>query len=308
MAISGRAQQSTQYSLYMLNPSIINPAYAGLEESLNFTGVFRQQWVGLNGSPTQQVLTGQMPLYFLNSGIGLSFENDVLGSRRYSNFSLQYSYQFQTGNGTLSFGINADAVQLNWDGAQLRTPEGEYLGGTLNHNDVLLPTNNVNGLAPSFGAGFYYKTEKLSLGVSVKNINEPVLNVQTVSLALNRHYYFIGNYQLDVTRKIALIPNILVKSDGLNLQSNLNLQISFDGNVFVGSGVRGYNNNSLDGVMVFGGWKFSEQAILAYNYDFSVSELATVNDGSHEVVLKYALKNKIGKGKLPKVIYNPRFL
>jgi len=133
LALNAKAQQTTQYSLYMLNPSLFNPAYAGMEESLSLTGVFRQQWAGLEGAPSQQALTAHLPIYVLSSGIGLSFESDEIGARRYSNFSLQYNYQLQMGSGVLSIGANADLTQINWDGTQLLSPDGIYTNGQINH-------------------------------------------------------------------------------------------------------------------------------------------------------------------------------
>lgn len=41
------AQQTPQYSLYAWNPYQFNPAYAGTESTLVVTGVYRQQWSGL---------------------------------------------------------------------------------------------------------------------------------------------------------------------------------------------------------------------------------------------------------------------
>jgi Type IX secretion system membrane protein PorP/SprF len=52
-----QAQQPVQYSLYFLNPTAFNPAAAGTENSLVFTGGFRQQWTGLDGAPQTQILT-----------------------------------------------------------------------------------------------------------------------------------------------------------------------------------------------------------------------------------------------------------
>jgi len=308
LALNGKAQQLAQYSFYMLNPSLFNPAYAGMEESLSLTGVFRQQWAGLEGAPRQQALTAHMPLYFLSSGIGLSFENDEVGARQYSNYSLQYNYQLQMGSGVLSIGANADLTQINWNGTQLLSPDGIYTNGQIDHRDNLLPTTDVGAFTPTFGFGLFYKSQKLKLGASVKNINEPSVSFVTVALPLNRHLYFMGSYEMDLTRRIEFIPSVLLRSDLIELQTDASVQFRFDGNIFVGGGVRGFGANSLDGVSVFGGWQVSERMMLAYNYDISTSYLANVNGGSHEILLKYTLKEEIGKGKLPKMIYNPRFL
>ena len=71
-------QQPAQYSLFMMNKLNWNPAYAGLDNSLSATGVYRAQWAGLEGNPVTQNVNVHMPLYILSSGIGINLENDEL--------------------------------------------------------------------------------------------------------------------------------------------------------------------------------------------------------------------------------------
>ncbi|TBM97367.1 type IX secretion system membrane protein PorP/SprF, partial [Hyunsoonleella flava] len=40
------AQQDPQYTQYMYNQAIINPAYAGSKEYLQITTLYRNQWTG----------------------------------------------------------------------------------------------------------------------------------------------------------------------------------------------------------------------------------------------------------------------
>lgn len=40
------AQQDPQYTQYMYNTTMINPAYAGSRGTLNVFGMYRTQWVG----------------------------------------------------------------------------------------------------------------------------------------------------------------------------------------------------------------------------------------------------------------------
>jgi hypothetical protein len=43
---SGNAQQDPQYTQYMYNTQVINPAYAGNRDVLSFGLLYRTQWVG----------------------------------------------------------------------------------------------------------------------------------------------------------------------------------------------------------------------------------------------------------------------
>ena len=84
--------------------------------------------------------------------------------------------------------------------------------------------------------------------------------------------------------------------------------VTYNDNIFGGASFRGYNSNSTDAVVIIAGYKLNERVTLAYSYDITLSELNRVSQGSHEIMLNYNLNKDIGKGRLPKIIYNPRFL
>ena len=64
VVIGVQAQQDPQYTQYMYNMNVINPAYAGSSESVSIGAMYRSQWVGLEGSPstgTCHTLTRRKP-------------------------------------------------------------------------------------------------------------------------------------------------------------------------------------------------------------------------------------------------------
>jgi type IX secretion system PorP/SprF family membrane protein len=304
----GIAQQAPQYSLYMLNPLQFNPAYAGTEDAVSLTGVYRKQWVNLDGSPAQQSITAHMPLYFLSSGLGLSFDNDQLGARRYSTFKVHYNYQLPVGpSGVFSAGINFGLGQFVWDGDRLRTPGGQYDGG-IDHQDNLLPANQVSASTSDLGAGVYYTDGRLKAGISAANLLGSSIQLDDVSLSNERQYFLYGSYDINVGRTLELVPTILLKSDFNEYQVELSAILRYNGNVFGGVSYRGFDNTHLDGIVFLAGFNLGQQTTIGYAYDLTLSPLNSVSNGSHEIVLNYRLKENFGKGKLPKVIYNPRFL
>ena len=74
------AQQDPIYSLYLNNPFVLNPAYAGLQNNLSTSASFRQQWAGLAGSPTTINANGHMSLFKNTMGTGLLLTSDQTGS------------------------------------------------------------------------------------------------------------------------------------------------------------------------------------------------------------------------------------
>jgi hypothetical protein len=82
----------------------------------------------------------------------------------------------------------------------------------------------------------------------------------------------------------------------------------YNENIFIGASLRGYHSESLDAVALIGGFKLSEKITIGYSYDLTLSSLKTASNGSHEILLNYNLGKAIGKGRPPKIIYNPRSL
>ena len=53
------AQQDKMYSQYMFNMMALNPAYAGSRDVLSATGLYRNQWVNVDGAPKTDVYKRQ---------------------------------------------------------------------------------------------------------------------------------------------------------------------------------------------------------------------------------------------------------
>ncbi|HFA51151.1 MAG TPA: type IX secretion system membrane protein PorP/SprF [Bacteroidetes bacterium] len=305
------AQQAPQYSLYMWNKHVFNPAYAGMENSLSITGVYRSQWLNLPGSPETQTVNAHMPLYIAGGGVGISFENESIGSWKQSAATLSYNYQMLMGkSGVLSIGLSAGLIQRELDGAKIRTPEGEIIEGEyISHNDPLLPFLGVErGLAPTVGLGAFYQGEKLEVGLSAINLLENEVSLSKVTFKPERTYYLYLGYKLSLGRKLEILPSALLKSDVYQTQMDFSAIVRYNENISIGASFRGYDSNSQDAVAILAGIKLSEKINLGYAYDLTLSGLSNVSTGTHEILLNYNLGKPVGKGKPPIIIYNPRSL
>ena len=306
------AQQTPQYSMFVLNPYAVNPAYAGLENTLVATGVYRKQWSNLEGAPVTQHINAHMPLYMLSSGIGLKVENDAIGAHRTTQAALSYNYQLEWGHSTLlSAGASAGFMQYSLDGAKLRAPDGIYTDQNFNHNDPFLPEGKVQAGTTFFEVGIFLQMRKLQAGISMQPAFAPVLSISgTDALKIEpvQHYYFYSSYNFDVGRNLNLKPALLAKTDLTETQAEISVVLQWNENIFAGASFRGFGASARDAAVVMAGFKLSEKTTLAYSFDISLSPLKSSNRGSHELLLRYSLNRPIGAGKLPPVIYNPRFL
>ena len=78
LAVNTKAQQDPQYTQYMYNMNIINPAYAGSSDATSVGILYRNQWDGIDGAPK----TGTMNIHFpvgKNVGLGFSAISDEIG-------------------------------------------------------------------------------------------------------------------------------------------------------------------------------------------------------------------------------------
>ena len=304
-------QQPAQYSLFMMNKLNWNPAYAGLDNSLSATGVYRAQWTGLEGNPVTQNVNFHLPLYVLSSGIGVNLENDELGAERRTTGTVSYNYQLPVGRrGLLAIGLSAGMAQRTLDGARLRTPDGEYdiPDAVIIHNDDLLPISQINAAAATFGAGLYYYSERFEAGFAARNLSEPTVNLDAISLQLKRAFFFNAGAHFDLGESLSLHPSLLVRSDLAQTQTDVAAILRYNDNIFGGASFRGYNSDNIDAVAIIAGFKLSENITLAYAYDLTLSTLNQVSNGSHEVMINYNLNKRLGTGRPPKVIDSPRTL
>ncbi len=301
------AQQAAQYTTYMLDPFRFNPAYAGLDNSVSLTGVYRSQWGGLAGSPTSQRVGLHLPLYFLSGGFGLQLENDEIGAQRLTSIRGGYNYQKTVGNGILSFGAGVGLQQWSLDGNLLRTPDGIYdEPGVINHNDDLLGISSDQGNTLSFSAGVFYQTERFEAGLSVDHLAEPMIDLTALSYRFLRSYYGYAAGSFELGDAVILRPSVWFRSDAIESQADFSLIATYNDNIFGGASFRGYSNNTTDAVAIIFGFHLTRQIQLAYAFDIALSPLQSVHNGSHEIVVKYNLGRPIGQGVPPPIIYHPR--
>lgn len=304
------AQQPAQFSLYMLNPYGENPAAGGLDKTLVATGGFRSQWVGLPGSPQTQYINVSLPLCIISSGVGFQVTNESIGARNGLSAKFTYNYIKKLGDVQLSVGVAGGILQGTIDGAKLRTPNGDYNQGVIDHQDKILNTAALNGMVTTFDAGVFFKSEKIDAGIFLGDLTQPTLSLvsqKVTAVSLKRHYSAYAATRFDLMSSLSLHPSVMIRSDGIQTQAEFSTFMRLNDNFFLGGSFRGFSKTTQDAATIFGGFKLSSKLMLAYAYDITISTLKNVTQGGHEIVLQYNIGKEFGRGKLPPIIYNPRF-
>jgi len=289
---SGNAQQDPQYTQYMYNTQVINPAYAGSRNVLSFGLLYRTQWVGLDGAPKTATLTADTPIgYYDDMGLGLSIVRDEIGPATETNITVDYSYTISTSfSSELSFGVKAGIDLLDVDFSQLHLPGGST------PDDPYFKDNIDNKLEPQIGAGVYFNTERFYVGLSVpnflttKHFDDSVIdnpNVDVTEAAERMHYFLIAGYVFDLGDDLKFKPATLVKAvGGSPLQVDLSANFLIYEKLTLGAAYRWDA-----GVSAMVGFQASDSIFMGFGYDFETTDLQTYNDGSYEFMLRFDVFN-----------------
>ncbi len=280
------AQQDAQYTQYMYNTISVNPGYAGSRDVLSLTGLYRTQWVGLEGSPKTMTFSGHSPLRNEKMGLGVSIVRDEIWVQDETYIDVDFSYTINTSSdGQLAFGLKAGAHLLNIDFSKT-SPEN-------NTDDDFDLSNNVdNKFSPNVGFGIYYHTDKFYLGYSAPTLlrtNYYEDDVSSVSyLAKDRvNHYVIAGYVFDLNASLKLKPAVLFKAvQGAPLQVDLSGNLLLNEKLTLGLAYRW--DAALSGLV---GFQISEGLMIGYAYDWETTELNNYNSGSHEIFLRFEFKS-----------------
>ena len=285
------AQQDAQFTQYMYNTINVNPAYAGSRGVLSVFGIYRAQWVGLEGAPTTSVASLHAPINNSRVGLGISLSKDEIGISDRKTVATDFSYTINTSEDfKLSFGIKGSASLLNVDYTKLNKYD---------KNDPKFQNKIDNQFSPNIGAGVYYHSNKLYAGVAAPFILETKhFDDNTTSIAKDAlHYYFTGGYVFDVSEITKFKPAFLIKSvKGAPLQADVTANFMFFDKFVLGAAWRWRAAASA-----LAGFQIDRNWFIGYTYDSDTTKLTNYNSGSHEIFLRYEFKGKQEK------IVSPRF-
>lgn len=272
------AQQDPQYTQYMYNMNIINPAYAGISEGLSVGALYRSQWVGLDGGPETFTFNIHSPVG-KQLALGLSVISDKIGPVEETNAYVDVSYTIPMGMETrLAFGFKGGFTFHD-----IAIAESQ-----INLVDLGDPffANAINETTPNIGAGIYfYKPNKYYLSVSVPNILNGVhLDADGTNIGSeSEHLFGAVGYVFDLSKTFKLKPHALLKyALDSPISYDLNANLFMYDLVEVGVGYR--LEDSFSGMINF---QVTDSLRIGYAYDAIQSDLDIVTNSSHEVFINF---------------------
>ncbi|MCC8423438.1 type IX secretion system membrane protein PorP/SprF [Mucilaginibacter sp. UR6-11] len=310
------AQQLPQYTQYVFNNFLLNPAVAGIENYTDAKLGYRSQWTGLSGAPVTSFLSVNAPigtnflegdasafpgggeinpssrLYTQNyrasephHGIGFTLVTDKAGPITQTNVAANYAYHIGLAPRlNLSVGVAAglNHISLNTSEITLATAL-----------DPAIANGNNSQWKPDLGVGAWLYSGDYYVGVSVQQLLKQNLYFSTSTTTVDvsktvPHYFFTAGTKLYVSDDITLLPSVLIKEiQPVPLTYDINLKASFQDKFWLGGS---YRHNDSFGILA--GFNLSSFINVGYSYDITTSSLNTVSNGTHEIIIGLLLNNK----------------
>ncbi len=311
------AQQRPQYSQYMMNNYVLNPAISGIEDYADIKTGYRNQWTGFGGEPTTYYVSGhwalnkpdltsrgptpvrgQKPNIKLtnrfervpaHSGLGALFVADNAGaiSRTSLNFSFAKHIPLQN-TMKISLGIGLGVVQnsLDFDKIKLANP-----------NDPLAQSGKLNGYQPELNLGLWLYDRDFYVGASANQIvfqnfgfgdalpdGKPYGWIGTQET----HYFLTAGIRREINEDWAFTPSIMLKYvQASPLSFDTNAKVYYRDRLWLGASYR-----YQDAFVGLVGFNVNSMFNVGYSYDFVFSNINLAARASHEVVIGIMLNNK----------------
>lgn len=274
---SAFGQQDPQFSQNMFSRLAVNPGFAGANDAICGTLMYRNQWTGFGGEPKTMLFMADMPVEMLHGGVGLAvYASDRLGAESNTNIRGMYAYRMDLGAGRLGIGVDFGYHQKRIDGSR-------FVFNDAGDNNI--PTNSVSGGSFDLGLGIYYNTEKLFAGISTSHLQEGEINYNNINTKLARHYYMMAGYSVDLTSSLALKPMVQIKTDAVSVQADFNANLMINNRFWLGGSYR-----LQDAIVFMAGLEIIPNLRFGYSYDLTTSDIRTFSSGSHEIMLGYCYK------------------
>ncbi|WP_443939566.1 PorP/SprF family type IX secretion system membrane protein [Pedobacter sp. MW01-1-1] len=307
-------QQRPQYTQYIFNQYLLNPALSGIENYVDFKAGYRKQWSGIADAPQTSFVSANWALgdnylwsnpltsfpeetgnpmdrnYTQNytsspahHGVGVMAVLDKTGPLSRLDAGLTYAYHLQLNNTyNLSVGVGAGVSRIALDLNALSFSDT---------NEPVVSTAIVNQLKPDLNAGLWLYGARMFVGLSVQQLLPQKLTF-SANESYNQgketaHVFATAGYKFFFDDEIAAIPSVMVKyAAPAPVSVDVNMKVAFKERFWLGGSYR--KDDSFAAML---GFNVGKIVNLTYSYDFTTSALNQVSNGSHEIVLGLLLNN-----------------
>ncbi|TCI94762.1 PorP/SprF family type IX secretion system membrane protein [Tenacibaculum sp. M341] len=292
ISVNVHGQQYPQFTQYTYNMNIVNPAYAGVKNTLSINLLGRTQWTGVEGAPKTGTLGIHSPLgarrFF---GIGFSGIYNEIGPLKETHLYGDLSYKVNVSKeGILSFGLKFGISTQNVNQSLLR----------FNNTDNSF-VNLANNIYPNLGFGVYFKEEDFYVSLSMPNVLSTnffeTLNATNVITETSRNstLYFGAGYVFKISEKLKFKPAFMVRYSSI-----IPTALDISNTAFIEDKFEiGVSYRLKESIGCIAAIHVNDHLRVGYSYDFSVGNVLN-NNGSHEIMLLYDIDLKDKLRRLPR--------
>lgn len=280
------AQQDVQFTQFANNKIFYNPGVIGSGDAICLSAAHRSQWVGFENAPTTQNFSANVPLDIIGGGLSVNFTNDMIGFFQDITAGVGYGYQASLAGGTLGLGVRVDFRNKNVTSGVWAPPQ--------TMNDPSLVQLGATSMATDLSFGTYYQRDNWYAGLSSTRLLETkdILTANggtgNAQIRGQRHYYLMGGYDIDLQNGFVLQPAMMVKTDLVTTQFDLNAAATYNNQIWGGVTYRVY-----DALSVMAGYQITKDLRATYSYDLTTSSLRNSSSGSHEIMMSYCFTIEI---------------
>jgi type IX secretion system PorP/SprF family membrane protein len=282
-------QKELYISQYLHNQYTVNSAFAGSGEALTLFGAYRKQWSGINAAPTAQLFSAHTPLKNEQLAVGIDLYNQSYGVISQRGFSASYTFRFrQAKYNWMAFSANAGVANLSatWSRVSVFDPT----------DPVFNQKESVH--SPILGLGWGWYGPRFFVGVSTPSLfyTDTYGASQTSFDVSKAEGVFTAGYISRLGHRFQLQPSALVRANTpYGLIADMGVTVIWQELLWVGFAYR----NTEEATVLFA-LEPMQRMRLAYSIDISTGDMATFNNGTHEISLRYHFGSKISS-------VNPRF-
>lgn len=281
-----KAQQSPIYSQYMLNGIVINPAYAGTDESASLSVVGRNQWVGVDGAPKTATMSFYSPLNERGTHLGFSAMKESITVQSRTDYNVLAAQSVNLSETVkLALGLQAGMSQYKENNSQLTTTDPSF-------------ATNLAYWKTQVGFGFAVFSENFYLGLSAPvfksfDLGNSVNKVKAIS-----HMYLQAAYAARVNDDLLVKPSILLRqAQGSGLQYDINTSVLLKEVIWLGVSWR--SEKTVTGLVQA---RLGEKFQIGYSYDTPMSSnLKGAQSVSHELMLNFRFGWSVDHEIIPRV-------
>ncbi len=285
MVGSLRAQQMYQYTQFMFNNYMVNPAVVGTYNYYQIRTNHRFQWLGVKDAPMTNSVTVYGPHPKLPMGYGGMFYHDMTGPTTRMGLMGSYGYNIPINSETrLSFGVSIGAMIFMVDASKFDLGD-DYT--VYNNNDpALLDYKTKTAFAPDASVGVYLYASHYYVGIAGQQLvplNMKLYPRQHEADRIMPTALISGGYLIYLTDNFTMEPSGVIKYTYPYMPMlDANIKITYQNMVWGGISYRLW-----DAVALMVGYKHQGRLLFGYSFDFSYSSLLSFNYGTHELLIGY---------------------